>query len=77
MTIARSTKIGSRIIAALLMGFLVTAPGAVADEPGDTDAVFGAKAKELVAGKTARPDKITAVHAFVRDSIRQVTTQYG
>jgi hypothetical protein len=32
---------------------------------------------ELVAGKSSRPEKIIATHAFVRDSIRQVETKFS
>ena len=76
MTKPKPTRIGPMSIA-LLTAFLLVAPGAGAAEPGDTDAVFDAKANELVAGKSSRLEKITAIHIFVRDSIRQVETQYG
>jgi hypothetical protein len=72
-----STWIGSRLIALLLMAFPLVAPGAGAGEPGDTNAIFEAKAKELVAGKSARLEKIMALYVFVRDSIRQVETTFS
>lgn len=73
---ASLTRISS-MLAALLMAFFLMAPGTGAGEPGDDNALFDAKARELIAGKSSRSEKITAVHAFVRDSIRQVETQYG
>jgi len=73
MTTPRSTWISSMPMA-LLAALLLAAPGAGAGEP---DAVFDAKARELVAGKSARLEKIMALHAFVRDSIRQVTTSFS
>jgi len=36
-----------------------------------------AKAAELVEGRTSWGDKVKAVHAFVRDEIRQIKTEYG
>jgi hypothetical protein len=36
-----------------------------------------AKAEELTADKTSQAEKILALHAFVRDEIREVPTEYG
>lgn len=65
------------LMALLIACFLLLAPGARAAEADDNTAVFDAKVKELTSGKASRADKIIAIHAFVRDSIRQVETQYG
>ena len=62
---------------ALLAAVLLLSPGAGAGEPDNDNAAFDAKARELVAGKSARLEKIMALHAFVRDTIRQVETTFS
>lgn len=50
-----------------------------AAETGEVDgaALFAAEAGELTANCRTRIDKLVALHAFVRDEIRQVATKYG
>ncbi|MDD5677443.1 MAG: hypothetical protein PHW60_05550 [Kiritimatiellae bacterium] len=69
--------IGPRLIVVLLMAYSLATPGMGVSDPDNVDAIFGAKATELVTGKSLRSEKIAAIHVFVRDSIRQVETQYG
>lgn len=60
--------------AAVVVGFGICADSASKEED---PAVFAAKAKELTTGKTSRLEKIAALHAFVRDQIAEVPTNYG
>jgi hypothetical protein len=54
------------------------AADASSDSPQSSDdKVVDAKANELLAGKTTRLDKISALHTFARDEIGQAKTQYG
>lgn len=40
-------------------------------------AAFAEKAKELVAGKESRVEKLEMLHSFTRDQIKQVKTKYS
>ena len=61
-----------------LLVFLLVAGFASAQTASNAEnQVFLAKAAELTSGLTGRVDKVIAVHAFVRDTIAQATTQYG
>ena len=41
------------------------------------EAAIAAKAKELTEGKASSAEKVAAVHAFVRDNIKQIKAKYG
>ena len=64
-----------------LLAVLPWAGGLQAQEKKEAAAEEAAQIKTLAtgltAGKTARADKIAAVHAHVRDQIAQAPTQYG
>lgn len=77
MKIRPAALTGPLLAAAISSLSFLAFPGPAAGSPGNDDAVFQAKANELVAGKTARLDRIMALHAFVRDFIRQVETKFS
>lgn len=43
----------------------------------EVPAPFTDKAVSLTAGATTRIQRITAIHAFARDQIRQIATEFG
>jgi hypothetical protein len=69
-------RIGFKPLLLLLAG-LLWAGGAAGGPSDGTNSALDAKAKALIAGKSSRAEKIVAVHAFVRDAIKQVETRYG
>lgn len=67
-------KIGSRGL--LLSVLLFVAVAALrAEETGDV--AIATQAKALAPAGSSTAGRITAIHRFVRDEIRQVTTQWG
>ena len=67
-------KSGTRVLLfSILLIFAVAS--LKSDETGD--AAIAAKARELAPAETSTTGRIVAIHRFVRDEIRQVTTQYG
>lgn len=61
--------------------FLMSARVFAADSCGTAakadDNPIETRAKELVAGKNTRLEKISAIYSFVRNEIGQAKTQYG
>jgi hypothetical protein len=44
---------------------------------GEEQEAFAKKAQELTQDKTSRMDKLSVIHAFTRDEIREVQTSYS
>ncbi len=58
------------IYLSVIVSLLVLPIGLFAD-------VFATKAQELTSERETRIDKLIAVHAFVRDEIRQIKTSFS
>lgn len=65
-----------RLLVMLLSVLAMVAPLAAAPDTNAVAVVQG-KAAELTQKLAARAEKIAALHAFVRDDIREMSTQYG
>jgi hypothetical protein len=66
------------VVAALLAAWCMPASAQTCGVATNAeDSAIASTAQELVKDKPTRLDKLTALHAFVRDEIAQAKTQYG